>query len=201
MSPLTELIGGAKAYGWNISTMAVASFESIATASVASTSASVTFSSIPATYKHLQIRGYGKVSGNDGYDSTTGLALQFNSDTSAVYNSHFVYGLSYASPGSGWTGANQTVMGLGVLSQYNSGNVLANTYSPNIIDIFDYTNTNIYKVARCIGGDDKNGTGYYRVQLASGLWRNTSAINSITLLPQEFSFRQYSHFALYGIKG
>ena len=60
MSPITELIGGAKAYGWG-SFAAVGDFESIATVTVNGTSQnSITFSSIPATYTHLQIRTIAK---------------------------------------------------------------------------------------------------------------------------------------------
>jgi hypothetical protein len=163
-------------------------FESIATTVVgAGGAASVTFSSIPTTFSHLQIRVYGKVTGNDGYDSTTGLNLRFNGDSTNNYYMHYMYGLNYASPGGGYSGV-QSACGVG-------------TFSPNIIDILDYRNTNKTKVVKCLSGDNKNGVGYYRVQLSSGLWNSTSAITSIVVFPNEFNFRQYSHIALYGIKG
>jgi len=176
-------------------------FESIATTVVGvGGAASVTFSSIPTTFSHLQIRVYGKVTGNDGYDSTTGLNLRFNGDSTNNYYMHYMYGLNYATPGGGYSGV-QNACGVGTLSQYNAGNVAANTFSPNIIDILDYRNTNKTKVVKCLSGDNKNGVGYYRVQLSSGLWNSTSAITSIEVFPNQFNFRQYSHIALYGIKG
>jgi hypothetical protein len=77
-------------------------------------------------------------------------------------------------------------------------------YSASIIDILDYANTNKYKTYRALTGIDKNGSG--SIQLTSGVWRNTTAITSITITPQSNTsptnqFQQYSQFALYGIKG
>jgi hypothetical protein len=64
----------------------------------------------------------------------------------------------------------------------------------------DYANTNKYKTTRSIGGNDNNGSGF--VSLISGLWLSTSAISNIEIIPLNGTlWTQYSHFALYGIKG
>jgi hypothetical protein len=62
----------------------------------------------------------------------------------------------------------------------------------------DYANTNKYKTLRTLNGSDANGSGV--VQLRSGLWMSSSAINAITLSTSAGNFNQYSSFALYGIK-
>ena len=56
-----------------------------------------------------------------------------------------------------------------------------------------------YKTVRSLEGYDTNGGG--KVELRSGLWMSTSAVNQIELTLSSNSFEQYSQFALYGIKG
>jgi hypothetical protein len=68
----------------------------------------------------------------------------------------------------------------------------------SVIDLLDYSNANKYKTFRTLTGYDANGSGgvWYR----SGLWQNTNAVNTITIVSGG-TFAQYSSFALYGIKG
>ena len=68
----------------------------------------------------------------------------------------------------------------------------------SVIDILDYANTNKYKTVRALHGSDANGSGL--IALRSGNWRSTSAITRIDLTPSSNNFKQYSHFALYGVK-
>jgi hypothetical protein len=77
-------------------------------------------------------------------------------------------------------------------------NAGTNTFGSIVIDILDYQNTNKFKTARGLGGSDNNGNG--EIYLTSGLWRDTSAITSVSLFPGVgTTFNQYSSFALYGI--
>jgi len=159
------------------------SYDSISTVTVGSGgSASITFSSIPATYKHLQIRGIGLQT------SANGFTVQFNSDTGSNYSWHQLYGEGSIAQSN--AGATQTFMYMG----YGAGSATAP--NPLVTDILDYANTNKYKTLRSLSGNDLNGSGF--IQLWSGNWRSTSAITSITITA---SFNQYSQFALYGIKG
>jgi hypothetical protein len=66
-----------------------------------------------------------------------------------------------------------------------------------VTDIIDYANTNKYKTLRSLGGTDRNGTG--EIQLASGLWMNTTAISSIQITTGA-NFTTTTQFALYGVK-
>ena len=64
------------------------SYESIATVTVgAGGSSSISFSSIPSTYKHLQIRSINLSSSTDN-----NILMRFNSDSGANYSRHYVYG-------------------------------------------------------------------------------------------------------------
>lgn len=157
---------------------------------------SVSFSSIPSTYQHLQIRIAERASQGGAY-SSAGLRLRFNSDTSTNYSWHVLRGNGSAASAEGF--ANESVMGLG---EQVAGGSTANVFSGLVIDVLDYANTNKYKTMRSLGGYDANGSGW--VTSASGNWRSTSAVTGLTLayvgLPDE-GFAQYSKFSLYGYMG
>ena len=162
-------------------------YDSISTATVTTGGAtSVTFSSIPSTYTHLQIRA--NIVGTAGYD----LLCQFNSDTATNYNFHYLAGNgATASAGAGTTTAFINI----------SNNFMQGATIPGgaVVDILDYANTNKYKTTRALAGSDANGSGW--LQLGSGLWRNTVAITSITVYPASSqSFGVNASIALYGIK-
>jgi hypothetical protein len=75
----------------------------------------------------------------------------------------------------------------------------ANSFGVFIMDILDYANTNKLKTTRVLHGQDDNSNG--ETGLSSGLWFNTNAITSITIYAAVTNVLEYSHFALYGIKG
>ena len=169
------------------------SYESISTVTVgAGGSSSITFSSIPSTYKHLQIRALVRAT----HAVTNGAWFaQYNSDTGSNYYSyHLLYGNgSSAGAVAGGTGTSM------LWGDYVGANGAASTFGVAVVDVLDYQNTNKYKTSRGLYGFDLNGSG--TIALASNLWMNTNAISSITLTPSSNNFAQYSQFALYGIKG
>jgi hypothetical protein len=170
-------------------------YDSISTVTVGSGgSAEVNFTSIPATYKHLQIRIFGKLSiTND--PQLENVRFQFNGDTASNYTRHAFEGdgASVTSTGNASLGQNYAL-----LPRSFSGTT--NMFGNAIVDILDYTNTNKFKTQRVFGGADFNGSG--QVYLLSGVWRNTSAISSIKIFNfGATNFLEYSSFALYGIKG
>jgi len=177
--------------------VAANSYESIATQTVgAGGAASVTFSSIPSTYKHLQIRGIGQ--DNRATYGISELALQFNSDTGSNYSFHGLYGngstvISEPDTSTSFIRAN------GML-----GTTVGGTFGAFVIDILDYTNTSKNTTTRNLCGVDFNGViaGFGgRAALWSGAWYNTSAVNNIVLYSTNGNLQQYSSFALYGVKG
>ena len=164
------------------------SYESIATVTVGSGGTStVTFSSIPATYTHLQIRGIVRSTNNDD-----DIACRFNGDTGSNYSTHRFYG-SGASMGADGYATNTK------LEFWARGASGTSNFGPTVTDILDYANTNKYKTTRGLFGQDANGSGY--IMFGGGLWRNTSAVTSIEIFSISGNLVQYTQFALYGIKG
>jgi hypothetical protein len=164
----------------------LSSYESIATVTGTGSTATLSFTSIPSTFKHLQIRGIN----NDA----TGYFVyaQFNSDTGSNYTIHQLYGNGTSTTAYGGASAGYIYAGVG---GYGGGAYVA----PMIMDILDYSNTNKNKTCRMLTGFDSNGayTGY--IQFNSGVWINTAAITRIDL-KMTGNFSTTATFALYGIK-
>jgi hypothetical protein len=164
------------------------SYESIATRTAAGGETSFTFSSIPSTYKHLQIRSVFRPS------AIAWLAAQFNSDTGTNYSRHDLRG-----DGSSATAEAGVSVNLMYLHLYLP-TPATNVFGAGVTDILDYTNTSKNTTVRALGGADANGSG--SIDLTSAAWLNTNAVTSITLTTNNGStFTAGSSFALYGIKG
>ena len=171
-------------------------FESIATTTVGSGGqATITFSSIPQTYKHLQVRAIARTDRASTFD---GGYVQFNSDTTlSNYTLHILSGTGSAATSEGYS----TASGAGLQTPTTGGDtILANTFGLFVMDILDYANTNKYKTLRNLNGADRNGTG--SIILLSNLWQSSSAITTLSFTSFSASnFAQFTQFALYGIKG
>lgn len=163
-------------------------FESIATFSVTSNTSIITFSDIPQTFKHLQLRYISKQNAGTAYF----VRAQYNGNTTAAnYSYHIVNG----------TGASVTV-GNGPNEGYNYYPRQAsssNSFGVGIVDILDYSDTNKNTTIRGLGGHDDNGSG--NIDFLSGGFYQTTAITSIALTIAVGQFAPHSHFALYGIRG
>jgi hypothetical protein len=166
-------------------------FDSIATVTVGSTSqTTITFSDIPQTYKHLQLRIMAK-----GNLATTvySVGMRFNSDSGTNYSYHRL------------TGNGSSASSTGSYPQSTiyfdaTGTTATNIFAASMIDIVDYTNTNKYKTVKTLGGYDNNGAG--SVGLQTSVWSSTAAITNISFTTVGYGdWLQYSQFALYGIKG
>ena len=166
------------------------SYESIASSSPTS-GTSITFSSIPSTYKHLQIRFAVKpASGNPS------LNITYNGDTGSNYTVHTLRGNGTAASASAATSRTNFP-----LSWYYG--MVSTIQNVAIMDIVDYASTTKYKTARAFyGQDDNSGSISSNLELNSGLWLSTSAIDSITVtVTGGVAFSTGSTIALYGIKG
>jgi hypothetical protein len=168
------------------------SYESIATVTLGSDSNTITFSSIPSTYTHLQFRILAKdTAGSVGYH----LEWRFNSDGGANYPSHALQGDGSSATAAGYTGLTYgTAVNIIATASHN-----ANTYSGVIMDVQDYASTTKNKTVRVFGGYDNNGSGV--VGLDSSVWLSTSAITSVVFTSDGPNYKSGTSISLYGIKG
>ena len=166
-----------------------AAFELISTQVLTGSASSVTFSSIPATYKHLQIRAVTKV----GDAGSSGVDVRLNSDSGTNYRTHYLIGTG-STVFSSDAGAG-TSMGLAT----TAGNNTTSAFGAWVLDALDYANTAKNTTLRTLSGFTESG--YQQIRLASGLWVNTSAVTSVTLLPVSSTFLTGCRFSLYGVRG
>jgi hypothetical protein len=170
------------------------SFYNIATQTVSVATASITFSSIPSTYKSLQIRSISKDT-DATYNGFTSALIRFNGVTN---NSNYAFHrLNTASGSVVAYGAASSQIEISTMDA-SSGTGMTNIYAGSIIDIIDYASTSKNKTVRYIGGFDNNSTGG-GISLVSGLFMSTSAISSITIASNDIAWAIGSTFALYGI--
>ena len=170
---------------------AAGDFESIATVSLSSTSGTVSFTSIPNTYEHLQLRMLTRET-SSLYTNTASLIFSFNNDTAGNYARHQLRGDGATVSAAALTSTTNPAFGY-----HPGGGVSASIFGVTVVDILDYKNTNKYKTVRSLSGNDSNGAG--TVGIFSDVWMNTAAITSIQIIA-DFSFTANSHFALSGIK-
>jgi hypothetical protein len=172
-------------------------FESIASATGTGSSSEITFSNIPATYQHLQIRGIGRLDvGTGGVTSR----IRLNSDTGSNYASHLLYG-----NGTSALATSVTSSSVGMYIGRIPGDLAtSNVVGSFIIDIHDYASTTKYKTVRVFNGVDNNAADTdFWVSMTSGLWMSTSAINSLTIYSSNatYNWTTQTQIALYGVKG
>ena len=163
-------------------------FESIATYSSINGLNTVTFSNIPQTFKHLQIRT-STIATTDGFISS-----RFNADSGSNYAWHVLSGDGASATSAAFaTQASIRVTGYG--AQMDSTNPYV-----SITDILDYRDPNKHTTIRTLQGKDSNGAG--SAMLFSGVWLNSAAVTSIELfLNSTKTYATGSHIALYGIRG
>ena len=162
-----------------------ATYEKIASQTLASATNTLTFSSISNTYTDLVLIANTIIASGSGFPECS---LRFNSDTGANYSNTYLLGTGSAAVSG--RGSNFTYADCGYLSA-NSGN-------PNtrIINIMNYANTTTNKTVISRGSSD-NGA---QVIAYANLWRSTSAISSVTVFTQSGNYAIGSTFTLYGIK-
>jgi hypothetical protein len=160
-------------------------FDALATVTLSAAASTITFSGIPSTYKHLQIRGLQKMT-----TATRWSWVQFNGDAgSNQYTYHSLQG----------NGSSASAAGSSFATTYGRVTLADPQFGGAIFDILDYANTSKIKVIRSLWGTDLNGSGY--VGINSSAWNSTAAITSITIgCEGADTYTQNSQFTLYGVK-
>jgi hypothetical protein len=179
---------------------AAGDYELIQTSFGNGSSVNVTFSSLPQTYKHLQLRMTTRTNG--GGFTNEWLRMRFNGVTTSTYNTHNLWGTGSTVSSNG--GSSQTSME--DIARVPGNLAETGVYGATIIDILDYTNASKNKTIRVSGGYHEPTSSSYYVNLTSGLFRSTSAVTQIDLFSLVSNaglgfFDTASRFSLYGIKG
>lgn len=157
-----------------------------------STTYDVTFSNIPQTYQHLQLR----IRARGTTAAYTRLGRIYN------INGGSVTCADHRLEGNGTSASANANTGLTYVNCFrpSAASATSNVFGVAIIDIHDYTSTTKYKTVRSFAGIDNNDTNG-TVELDSGLIMTTNALTSFTLTIQTDNFASGSTFALYGFKG
>lgn len=177
------------------------SYESISTITTTSGGGAV-FTSIPQTYKHLQLRAL--IRGARASVNQDGCAMRFNNSTAGYHyiGGHAMYGTATsgnAQQTAGWIGTSTFGLAIGQVTQ---ANISANNATLIIVDIPNYSSTVTTKNARSFSMYDTNGAQDQNAVFLQGMWANTAAITQIEVLPNSTGgFAANSVLALYGIKG
>jgi hypothetical protein len=173
---------------------AAGAFELISTQVLGSNTSSVTFSSIPSTYKHLQLRVVGRATSTG---NATALFVRCNGVSGTSYSTHNLYaagGGSGAVYAEGYTGLDAFYR-----MPIPDDALTANAFGTVFIDFLDYSVTTKNKTLRALTG--YAASGVYNTNLVSGAFNSTSAISSISLTPGAGQLKTGSRFSLYGIQG
>lgn len=174
-----------------------AAYELIESSILASNQSEVVFSSIPNTYKHLQIRYTAQVF---EASSIYTMKMKLNSDSGANWGRHYIFGDGGSIYTAAQSNAYMLMRQMLVPDDYGTN---ANIFAAGIIDFLDYANTSKNTTVRAFGANPYAGT-YRGVCLHSGVWLNTSAVSSITISsdsPTSYPLKTGSRFSLYGLKG
>lgn len=170
--------------------LSTTAFDSISSTTIGSGgAASVTFSNIPSTYQHLQLRITAR--GTAAGANINGTFYFNNDQTLANYRTQEMY---FDGAGS----VNDYRSDAAYLQRFptatNNG-----TWASIILDIYDYKDTNKFKSMLYAGGFSFTGPSGV-VCNASVVWENTNAITSMQIDIGTGNFAEHSRFALYGIR-
>jgi hypothetical protein len=154
-------------------------YVALATQTLGSAAASVTFSSISGVYTDLVL-----VVASVDLSGASNCRYYYNSDNSSGLYSRTTLANSGAS----------AISSRATASNYNFAAYATPTQGINIINIFNYANTNVFKTSIIRGGNADDST-LTRVNL----WRNTNAITSVTVDTDGNQWVAGTIFSLYGI--
>lgn len=166
----------------------------IASNTLGSAAASVTFSDIPGTYTDLVIKFSARsAANNSGYGQS--MDIRFNSDSANNYSATLLTGLG--SSGSDSSRVSNQSKGFLRFAAGDAGQT-SNTFSNGEIYIPSYTASANKAYSSFAVNEDNTTTA--RMSADAELWRNTASITSVYLALNDASnFVSGSSFFLYGI--
>ena len=165
-------------------------YVALATQTLGSAAATVTFSSISAAYTDLVLVFNGYNATVDGGSPF----IQFNSDTTTNYSYTWLSG-----DGTSATSGRDTAKAQIALNAVTGWDTTSTQPGMNIVHIMNYANTTTFKTV--IGRTSLASATYPGIEAIVGLWRKTpEAINTILIsLSAGGTFAIGTTFSLYGI--
>lgn len=171
---------GATAPQWT--TLSSGGYTLLATATGTGSSNTITFSSIPSTYKHLFI----VMEGPYGTSTSAATQIRFNSDTGNNYSFRF-----QGNSTTGDTAVGQIFFQTSAVFGTSTDRGAANLY------IYEYAKTTAPKVGIGTGFRQSSAAGDMRTGGFS--WNNTAALNAIEFQILTGSFATQTRILLYGV--
>ena len=148
-----------------------------------SATATVSFTSIPATYTDLVL----VINGSTTSGTNNGV-MQFNTDTGSNYSYTFLTGDGISATSGRAATQNQIYL--------NYYGYFDTVYATNmVVQIQDYSNNTTNKTILSRSNNAANG-----VAAITGLWRSTAVINSVQVKTGSSTFTAGTTFRLYGIQ-
>jgi hypothetical protein len=166
----------------------MANMKLIEAKTLGSTTASVTFSDIPATYTDLKL-----VISSRSSDIYNEIHFRFSGDTAGNYSGRSVYGTGTAVT----RNSTSSITSLQDLTVQSLSTHTANTFGNVELYIPNYRSGNSKSISA--DGVQENNSTSAIAHLGAGLWVNSEAITTITAFPSIGNFAAGSTFYLYGI--
>ena len=157
-------------------------------ATVSTSAASYTFSSISSTYTDIVLIGSVKSDKTTANSDT--ITFRLNGDTGSNYSNTILIG-----NGSTATSARRSNDAQWYAGEVSSNGDTSGIFSPVIAHFQNYANTTTKKTVLF-----RTNAVNTDVRASVGLWSSTSAINSITIYPAGGNFVSGSTLTIYGIK-
>jgi hypothetical protein len=187
------LLGVVQAQASGAGPLVETDFDLLQTEILTGSQASVTFSDLNSTYgstyQHLQIR---MVVRTDRATTSDNIRARVNGDTGSNYAYHGLFA-NGSTVGAKSAGISQTVFDF---DRAAAATASSGIFGAVVLDILDPFETSKYITFRTLGGVTTN-----TINLGSGLWMDTDAMSSFSILPGSGSnFVTGSRFSLYGLK-
>ena len=171
----------------------MAVIEAIATQYVEADVASVTFSSIPSTYEHLQVHGSHRATGTSGGQA---FYIELNNDSGSNYASHTMVAANSNKIG-------QTTSAEAYIKIYDGihgSHTITSEYAALLLDVNDYLDTNKNTTVQFQMFDAITYSNDVRATFGTGMWNSTAAVTQIKFTPSNGNLMRGSCYTLYGLK-
>jgi hypothetical protein len=168
-------------------------YEPIASQTLGSNAATVTFSGIAGDWTDLILVCH--VYAVAGANGAAGFRLRYNADTGSNYSNTRLQG-----DGSSATSARQSSQTYATVGIIPGTTGTGSTLGTTVLQIMSYSNTNVFKTGLSAYATNAFGSTEDRVGRYVSLWRSTSAITSIEVSSDSGDLRSTSTFSLYGVE-